>query len=271
MTVSHAYRGLIEEEVIETKPGIGTFVAELGDVNGQRARMVEKSFVRLSQRFLQEAMALGYAPREACEALQQQSACRDEGRPGPRLALVGNFRDATESYAREMETMLRDLEVRVNVVLLPTLQADLESTLPRLMGTQVVISLPSRLQEVRGLLAPHGFDVVAVRFKVSNETRRRVAEIPPHARLGVVATYPQYVHSLLEGVVCYSFCETQPLSAYLGQEEAVREMLQQVDIVVYASGSDRIREWLPEGVQAFEYRHAPDADSLNRLRSLFAD
>ena len=109
MTVSHAYRGLIEEEVIETKPGIGTFVAELGDVNGQRARMVEKSFARLSQRFLQEAMALGYAPREACEALQQQSACREEERPGPRLALVGNFRDATESYAREMETMFRDL------------------------------------------------------------------------------------------------------------------------------------------------------------------
>jgi hypothetical protein len=86
----------------------------------------------------------------------------------------------------------------------------------------------------------------------------------------VVATYPQYVHSLVEGVVSYGFLDTQPLSAYLEQEESVRELLRNVDVVVYASGSERIREWLPEGVQAFEYRHAPDADSLNRLRSLVA-
>jgi DNA-binding transcriptional regulator YhcF (GntR family) len=271
MTVTRVYRELVHEEVVETKPGVGTFVADVTGVDGRYADILGKNLHHLAERFLQQAMALGYTPQDACEAIYDHVEARAAPHAGPRLALVGNFRRATTAYAREIETLLQDLNAKVEMVLLEDLRSNIESVLAELKGAKLVIAVPTRLQEVRSLLEPHGCKVVAVAFQVSAETRRNLASIPSDARVGVVATYPEFMQALLEGVVSYGLLATQPLSAYVGQENAVKTMLQEVDVVVYASGSSRILEWLPEGVQACEYRHAPDPVSLNRLRSLIVD
>jgi DNA-binding transcriptional regulator YhcF (GntR family) len=271
MTVTRVYRELADEELIEAKPGVGTFVADVTRSHSWHTRTMEKSLHPLAERFLQQAMTLGYTPQDACQALQGTVDSHALPVSGPLLALVGNFRQATQAYAREIEAILHDLNAKVETVLLNDLRLDVRSVLPKLKGIRLVITVPTRLQEVRALLEPHGCEVVAVAFQVSSETRRNLASIPSDARVGVVATYPEFLASLLEGVVSYGILDSQPIFAYLEQEELVREMLLKVDVVVYASGSGQILEWLPDGVQAFEYRHVPDLVSLNRLRSLIID
>jgi hypothetical protein len=184
------------------------------------------------------------------------------------VAVVGNFRLATEAYARDVERSLRDLNVRAIALLRQELRTDLAQSLGRLDGVELVIAVPTRLQEIRDLLTPHGLTVVAVAFQVSPETRLKVTSIPHSARVGAVATYPEFLNSLLEGIITYGLPDTHPRYAFLDEEERVKEMLGQVDVVIYASGSERILEWLPKDVEAFEYRHIPDAASLSRLRPL---
>jgi DNA-binding transcriptional regulator YhcF (GntR family) len=271
MTITRVYRELADEELIEAKPGVGTFVADVTRTQSWHTRTMEKNLHHLAERFLQQAMAFGYTSQDVCRAFQETVDSYALPVSGPLLALVGNFRQATQAYAHEIEAILRDLNVRVETFLLNDLRLDLGLVLPKLNGTKLVITVPTRLQEVRALLEPHGCEVVAVAFQVSSETRHNLASIPSDACVGVVATYPEFLASLLEGVVSYGILDSQPVFAYLQQEELVKEMLHKVDVVVYASGSGQILGWLPGGVQAFEYRHVPDPASLNRLRSLITD
>lgn len=268
MTIARVYRELGSDNLIVARPGIGTFVADVTQLDGWRAPALGKNLQQLTAAFLRQSMVLGYSPQEVCEALQYQVECRETENRGPRVALVGNFRRATTAYGAEVEAILEDLNVRVEVILMRELESDLQGCRERLEGIKLVITIPSRLHEVRHLLGPLGYDVVAVAFQVSPDTRRQVEALRPEMRVGVIATYPEFLNSLLEGVLSYGRPEQEPFTAFVDQEDRVREILAQVDVVVHASGSERILEWLPDGVEAIEYRHVPDPASLNRLRSL---
>lgn len=271
MTVTRVYRELAQEHLIVTRPGVGTFVADITDASlKQGEQSTRRNLHQVVHKSIQQALALGYTAQEVRHAVLQCLERHYLNETVAHIALVGNFRLATEAYARQVENTLKDLNVKVQTVLRSELQADLEDVLERFKGVRVVITIPTRLQEIRCLLEPYDYTVVAVAFQVSSETRHKVSSIPPTSRVGVVATYPEFLNSLLEGVVSFGLLETTPLSAYIDQQECVKDMLRQVDVVIYASGSERILEWLPNGVAAFEYRHVPDPASLNRLRPLIA-
>jgi len=43
------------------------------------------------------------------------------------------------------------------------------------------------------------------------------------------------------------------------------EVLRRVDVVVYATGSERVVNMLRPGVQSFEYRHTPDPREIDQI------
>ena len=55
------------------------------------------------------------------------------------------------------------------------------------------------------------------------------------------------------------------LEATVLQSPDLKEVLRRVDAVVYASGSERVRRMIKQGVQAFEYRHAPDPHEIDEV------
>jgi len=268
MTVSRVYRELTEAHLLEARPGVGTFVADITQVGSRLTVRHGEDLRLLVDGFLRQAFANGYAPGQIRDVFLQRLEEYSPSAPAVSLALVGNFEAATDAYARELESVLQDLNPRVQVILWHELQSDLAKAVERLNGVDLVIGIPTRLQQIRSLLEPLGFQVAAVAFHVSPETRRRVASLSPGGCVGVVATYPEFLSPLLEGVLAYGSPEVHPLYALVTQEQQVKEMLAKVDVVVYASGSEKVLEWLPEGKDAFEYRHVPDHASINRLRPL---
>jgi GntR family transcriptional regulator len=70
-TVAKVYGELEREGVLQTRRGVGTFVAELEDKparDSERARHL----TTLGDRFLAEARTLGYTAREAVESLRRR-------------------------------------------------------------------------------------------------------------------------------------------------------------------------------------------------------
>jgi GntR family transcriptional regulator len=67
-TVAKVYGELERAGVLETRRGVGTFVAGLGDKPGDRAER-ERRLKAMGERFLSEAAALGFHAEEAIASL----------------------------------------------------------------------------------------------------------------------------------------------------------------------------------------------------------
>jgi DNA-binding transcriptional regulator YhcF (GntR family) len=268
VTISQVYRELARQGLVASKPGIGTFVADIVGIAGSDPLEVTHENLRqIVDNCFRQGLMLGHGVddiqnmfRELAEQYRMTSTVRT-------IVMVGNFRPATESYAREIEGILHDLNVKVTPVVLEDLvpanglRATIESA-------KLVITVPTRLQEVHGLIHPRHARVTAVAFRPSLETRRRISALPPNCRIGLVATYAEFLQTMMDEVASYCMTKTAPVCAVIDQPDRVRSMLGKLDVVIYASGSEKVLEWLLPNVQAIEFRHAPEPDSVNRLRPL---
>ena len=269
--VSRVYRELAQDQLVFTKPGIGTFVADLSRIGIERVReSVQKSLRQIADMYVRQALSLRHPPKEIRDEFLRRLDHHASNSVSLKLALVGNFSPATTSYAQEIETILCDLDASVLPFLLSDLEANIDCVLEKMNGVALVVSVPIRLQQVRNLLEPYGYTVAAVAFQASPQTSQKLSAIPPSHNVGVVSTYPEFLQSLLEGVASYCLLRNAALFANLEWEDQVRDMLAKVDVVVYASGAEKVLKWLPDGVEAIEYLHAPEPSSVNRLRSLLA-
>jgi DNA-binding transcriptional regulator YhcF (GntR family) len=270
MTVSQVYRQLAKDGLVVTRPGVGTFVADITSPAGAECLEGQTTLYQAVDTCVRQALLLGHTLDEVRAAFLARLEQQGSERAARLIWMVGNFTPATDAYAREIETLLRDLNVCVEPVLLNDLPVSDGKWLGNMQHPMLVITVPPRLQEVRSRLDGTGCPVAAVAFRVSSETRRALAAISPDSRVGIVSTYPSFLQSLLDVVTSYGMYHTTPVSALVSQEDRVRELLAKVDVAIYATGSEAILEQLPAGVQAIEYRHTPEPDSVNRLRPLIA-
>ncbi len=270
MTISQVYRDLMQQGLVVTRPGAGTFVADIAHGVAHAAQHANRGTLQqLADSYVRQSVLLGHTVQDVQQAvLQSLERYNSNGILRSRILMVGNFAAATESYAHEIEALLHDLDVSVVPVLLERLKADLPAYEGLLGITKLAVTIPPRLHEVRALLEPRYCPVAAVAFRVSSETRRRLASIRSTQRVGIVTTYPEFLQTIIENVAAYSLTASPPLCAVLDQAERVDEMLAQIDVLVFASGSESVCEALPANVEAIEFRHSPEPDSVNRLKSI---
>ncbi len=272
MTVSQVYRELAQQGVICTRPGAGAFVADISGADVLAvANASRDNLHQVIESAINQAMLLGYSLDEVrslfLERLDQRQA---ENATQRQILMVGNFAQVTEAYAQEIESILSDLNVRVRRVLLDDLRANLPAMRAELAAVRLAITVPTRLQEVRALLEPAHCRVVAVAFRVSADTRRLLSAILPTERVGVVSTYPEFLQTIVDEVSLYCLLKTPPVTAVLGQANRIAKLFDQIDVLVYASGSKALLDLIPETVRAIELRHSPEPDSVHRLRPFVA-
>jgi GntR family transcriptional regulator len=70
-TVARVYLNLERDGVLQTKRGVGTFIAE-AQVPGAHDQHRERRLKSISDKYLTEATSLGYAPREVVRYLAQR-------------------------------------------------------------------------------------------------------------------------------------------------------------------------------------------------------
>ena len=271
-TISHIYRDLAQDRLVVTRPGKGSYVADLARITAaEKQRMSGSSLNQLVGTFVHQSLSLGYGATQVLEAVRE----RLEGYPTSptRRSIVfvgGVSRRAAHLYAREIEALLSDLEVSVSVMLIDELKADPQRILEQPSPAKLVVTLPTLLREVRELLESQGHWVSSIAFRPSTQTVQQLSAIDPVCRVGVVASEPAYLMALVEQVASYSSSALSLPSAILGDEPRLQELLAGVDMVIYHSGCERILDRIGPGIAAIEYLYSPEPDSVLRLRPLIS-
>ncbi len=255
VTVAQVFKDLLSRGLIVTQHGRGTFVADAPAVG--RARDLGELH-RLVARTVEEARHLGFTPDQLMSVLTGNlERPRSEGR-ALRVVLVGIFVEASFDYARDLARLLPPTD-RVEAVTLE----DLERGLWRqdAASADLVVTFAHRESQVRALLP--GTAVVPLGFIPSDATRTALAALDPRSRLCAVATFDEFLPTLRAGVARFAPHITQVRGVQMDHPD-LGALLRASDVLVYATGAERVRERALPGTHTIEYRHTPDPADVER-------
>src|SRR5579875_84007 len=169
VTVSHVYRALKRDGLIVVRPGTGTYVA--GGLDGLRAGENLSELQQLVDAMVAQALAAGFTSSQISHMVTARLAGRRAGRP--RLALVGVFERATQSYACDLRAMLADLDPEIAVSTIDRLRQQPEDQ-AQVRGADLVLTMANRVREVQGFLPRRRASVRGLTFTVHPDTVARL-------------------------------------------------------------------------------------------------
>jgi len=259
MTVSQVYADLKASGLIETRPGAGTYVT-----NSLQARLANRPETALLHRridqLIDEAQALGIRSAELVSLVSSRVFYRDSIGRRMHIVMVGIFHEATASYARFIAGRLGN-----GVTVEPLTVTDLERSAQlraRAHSDDLAITMVNRYREVSALVP--NTKVVAISFIPSEETRMALAALDPLSRVAIISRFPDFLPIMVAGVQRFAPHVQETGGATLDTPE-VERVIANANVVVYATGAEAIVGHLASGVQAIEYRHAPNTADIDRI------
>jgi len=266
MTVSQVYRELKDGGLIEARAGLGTFVSD----NGAPAAALDPRLAGLQRRLdgvIEDALALGLGPGELATMIAARFSRRGEPRGATRrIVMVGLFADATRGYARAIAERLDGLAAVVPTTVDALDRADARALCE---GADLVVTFANQRRAVAARLPE--VHVATISFIPSEETRRALAGIDPLAQLGVISLVPEFLSIMKRGVHLFA-PHVRAVRAAVVDTDALDQVLSWSDVVVIATGAEKVAARLRAGQRSIAYRHIPDPGDVDRLAGvLLAD
>ncbi len=258
MTVVQVYKDLLGLGLIVTRPGRGTFVADVP----QPGAVSLEPLRELLRDTLERAVKAGYSPHQVSEVLNVLLARGPQKRRMPKagveVLLVGIFMDATGAYAQTIQAALPAGD-RVSFVTLEELRRG--NGLERAGTADVVLALAHRTLETQALLPQ--LSILPLNVIPSDATRQSLAVLSPLTRLAVVATFEEFLPTFLTGVRRFAPHLSELRATHIHSPD-LPELLEWAEATVYATGSELVRN-LAGSQPSFEYRHTIDPRDLERV------
>ena len=251
-TVSQVYKELLQEGLLETIPGKGTYVMDAP------AAPPERDFAalhRLTDELIERAYTLGYEAGELAHFVQLKANSYQPPR-ALELLFVGIFPEATRAYTDALRAFLKPTD-RLRETTLTALASPEQHALAD--RADLIITLGHREGAVRKLLR-RDQPLTSVNFLPAEEVKAALTALGPQTRLGIVATFPEFLPTMKRGVVQWA-PQAVVRSSTLHSPE-LPALLAWSEVVVYATGSETVAAAAPSNVVTFEYRHTPEPHSV---------
>jgi DNA-binding transcriptional regulator YhcF (GntR family) len=259
MTVSQVYADLKAAGLIDTRPGSGTFVSD-----GLHARLQGRAdasgLYRHVDQLIDESRELGIRSAELVSLISARIFYRDSIGPRLRVVMIGIFQDATASYARFIAARL-GRDVTVEALTVSAIERE-PAARARANSADLAITFANRHREVAALVP--NTKVVTIAFTPSEETRMALASLDSLASIAVISRFPDFLPIMKSGVQRFA-PHVSEIAAGTLETPGLDAILAHATVVIYASGAESITSRMPSGMQAIEYRHAPDTADIERV------
>ena len=133
----------------------------------------------------------------------------------------------------------------------------------RAVNADLVLTLANRKADVAEILGGKQH-TLGINYIPSERTRTLLAGIDPLAHLCIVSTFPEFLPIMKAGVQRFA-PHVHHIRATVLESPDIAEALATADVVIRATGSEKIIDLIKPGAQHFEYRHTPDPREIDQV------
>lgn len=259
MTVAQVYRELKAAELVYSKPGAGTFIADAAMAFGNAETHLGELHQHLDA-LINCSILIGLNAADLSALVSNRYSEKQRQRSKKKVFLIGNFIDAARDYAQCIDETLGEL-AEVEATTLTDLNND-ELLRQRVSSADLLLTFAHRRREVSQLFP--GQPLQNISFIPSETTRRALASLEPLTRTLVVSIFPEFTALMTHGVERFAPHVTQVIVIHRDDPQ-LTEQIKETDALVYATGAQDLTSQLREGQISFEYRHVPDAGDIQRV------
>ncbi|AWI86051.1 GntR family transcriptional regulator (plasmid) [Alloyangia pacifica] len=246
VTVSTVYATLQEGGHLEGRVGSGTFVSAGAAVTcATQLRKLDELVAEL----IRVGKQCGFS---ADDLATRVSTAQSRKRRALRMMMLGNFHDATEAYAAALRPRLAEGDEIV-----PGVLSELRGAPPQ--DIDLVVAPRTLLGAARELFP--GVAVYGLTLIPDEATRVSLASLPTEARVVGYSYFPEFVTIMKAGIRRFA-PHVSDVSMAVRGEPGAEALIAEADVLVYATGTDYLRDNLRPGQTGFEYRHTPDNQSI---------
>jgi len=251
MTVSQVFKDLQDADLVESKPGRGTYVR----MNTTLPQVPAPDFTELRARvdaLAADAIEAGMSP-SALSALLTACLNRLERRGRSlKIVMVGAFEKSTQEFVADLEarTLPEDSIVGITITDLAGDTALQQQT----SESDLILTFTNRMAEVIDLLGPQAH-VMGISYIPSDATRIALASLDARSKVALVSTFDTFLPVMQSGVRRLAPQIGSIRASVLGHPDLAKA-ISGANVVIYATGADEVAGSLPPSVQSFEYRHA---------------
>lgn len=264
-TVAMAYRDLEAQGLLRVEQGRGTFVADSG-VSAVDAR--HAAVVATMREAFDTVLALGATVREFLDAAAAV-AQTPEGATQVHLLLV-------ECNGFDLEQMrgalASEVGARISAATIEELAARVAGGPRALADVDLVVTTFFHVNEVEALVDGTGVKVAGLYMGPSIRTLMRIMALDDQARIGAVGVSPVCARGLVASLRNIIGPERPIAFGHMLEPEALKGILADTDVVVYADGSQPAVEPVLEPRQErIVVEKQIDRGSIEMVKELAAD
>lgn len=268
VTISTAYRALQDKGLIDTTPGRGTFVRT--DITTPIERRSLSQLDELMTKAIHLADREQVSRSELIQRFHSLSSKLPLTSETLTIVFVGVYADVTRAYTFELERYLAPSD-SIIATTFNELTTDRKSK-DAIQEADLVLTFAHRMKDLKNIV-PEATPVATVKLIPSERTRIALAGIHPRSTVAIVSKIPEFLPSFRQMVARYAG-HVQSVRAIAWSDTQASNIWNDIDVVVYGSGSEEVLSVLPNRIRAFEYRHTPDPKHtelillplINRLR-----
>jgi GntR family transcriptional regulator len=265
-TVSQAYQELEAEGVLSSVQGRGTFVCDRDE--SVRLENRKDLLLKIIDVAMEEGIQLGFTLEEFVELTDLRAREKIEFLSRVRVVFIECNREQVEYFAKRLQF---DSGVSITPMLLEDLSKDLETYLPEVLASDLVITTFFHYDEVKELLGTRK-NVLAIALDPKIETIVRTARIPASKKIGLVCKSGNFAGKVLLALKNAGLDGVDIRSYTHASDQNIAEIVAGLDVIIVSPGRRRdVEPYLTRRQEIIEFVYKPDVASINLLRAALVD
>jgi DNA-binding transcriptional regulator YhcF (GntR family) len=264
-TAARALADLYQDGYVESRQGLGTFVAQRPPAREGRAAL---SLERLADEALERARKLGFTQDELLATVAARAPHRPAARAARTRALL--IECNTAELARYRDQLEAALPLQVDRLLVEEFEARVAREPDVVNGYRMVITTFFHIHEVKRAMSPGGPPTVALLAEASISTLLRLTELPEGTPVGLVCNSPRGSQNLLRSVQSAGLLHLDPVLASTDDPWSIDRMLEKTRTVVCSEQAQKALGPLPPDVELIVSDRNLEAGGIELLRDLLA-